>query len=90
MFSSLTLLLFAVAFGFSQSATDYYNRGVEKEKANDLDEAWTNFTKAVELKPDYAAAYYALGNIEYYKGDFDGASTNYTKAIDLKSDYAVA
>ena len=36
---------------FSQTAGDFYNRGLEKQKANDDSSAIIEFNKAIELNP---------------------------------------
>jgi tetratricopeptide (TPR) repeat protein len=48
------------------------------------------FNKAIELKPDFAEAYYERGIAKQAKGDFDGALTDYSKAIELKPDAFLA
>jgi len=47
-----------------------------------------NYTKAIELKPDYADAYNNRGNAYAAKGQHEQASADYTKAIELQPDYA--
>jgi tetratricopeptide (TPR) repeat protein len=50
-----------------------------------------DYSKAIELKPDWAAAYYYnRGIAENAKGDLDGAIADYSKAIALKPDDADA
>jgi len=63
----------------------YYTRGVAKSDTRDLDGAIADFTKAIEIKPDYEDAYNARGNAKRSKGDWDGAKADYTKAIQLKT-----
>ncbi len=46
------------------------------------DEKIKYFTKAVELKPDYAEGYYGLG-LYYFLTDSKKSYTNYSKAIEL-------
>ena len=45
-----------------------------------------HYTKAVDLKPDFAEAYNNRGAAYSDKGDFDSAIEDYTKAIELKPD----
>ena len=49
-----------------------------------------DFRKSVELKPNYAEAYYNLGNTYRKLSDLNQAVTCYTKAIELKRDYTDA
>ena len=53
-----------------------------------LDEAIASYTKALSLKPDYAEAYYNMGNALQEQGKLDEAIEAYTKALELKPDYA--
>jgi lipoprotein NlpI len=55
-----------------------------------LDGAIEDFTKAIQLKPGYAAAYYNRGTLEQLKGEVGCAIMDYTKAIELEPDLAVA
>ncbi|MBV8846400.1 MAG: tetratricopeptide repeat protein [Bryobacterales bacterium] len=56
----------------------------------DPDGAIADFTRAIELRPDYAEAYYFRGLAKRAKGDKDGAVADFMKAIGLKPDYAEA
>ncbi len=67
-----------------------YNRGIAFRKAGDSDRAIAEYTKAIELKPDYINAYKNRGNVYSDKGDYDRAIADYTKAIELKSDFTNA
>ena len=55
-----------------------------------LDEAETNYRKAIALKPDFAEGHNDLGIMLQEQGRLDEAETNYRKAITLKPDYAEA
>lgn len=46
--------------------------------------ALVDYNKAVELKPDFAVAYYNRGIARQAKGDRAGAVADFNKAIDLK------
>ena len=58
----------------------YYYRGCAKVNAMKFDEAIADFEKAIELKPDYADAYFNLGRTYYMKHDEDKACENYKLA----------
>ena len=60
----------------------YYTRGLEHSRNGDHKLAIKNYTKAIELKPDYADAYYNrskawlhLGEEEKAKADMQTASS---------------
>ena len=49
------------------------------------------YSKAIELDPSYAEAYYARGSAYYYNnGQYDRAIEDSSKAISLKPDFGVA
>ena len=45
------------------------------------------FSKAIELKPDYAEAYSNRGAAYLHKGEYDNGIQDLNKAIELKPDY---
>lgn len=55
-----------------------------------LDDALTGYTRAVELSPRMAPAWYNKGNIHVELQDYTSAIASYTKAIDLKEDMGEA
>ena len=58
----------------------YYYRGCARVNAMKYDEAIEDFEKAVELKPNYADAYFNLGRTYYMKHDEDKACEYYKLA----------
>lgn len=58
----------------------YYYRGCARLNAMKYDEAIADFEKAIELKPDYADAYFNLGRTYYIKHDEDKACEYYKLA----------
>src|SRR5271166_2035949 len=69
------------AIELKPDAEAYYNRGNVKQAKGDSDGAITDYSKAIELKPDFAEPYYNRGVAKQAKGDFDGAIADYSKAI---------
>jgi len=53
-------------------------------------EAIEKYTTAIDLKKDYAYAYWLRGNIHYDKGNYDDALKDYKDAIDNKPDFSLA
>ena len=72
------------------TAWDYLLKGFSASEANETDKAIEYYSKAIELKPDYAEAYNNRGNIFAEKKQYDKALEDYSKAIELKPDYAKA
>ena len=58
----------------------YYYRGCAKVNAKKYNEAIADFEKAVELKPDYADAYFNLGRTYYLLNKEEKACENYKLA----------
>ena len=52
--------------------------------------ALEDYTKAIQLKPDYSSAYNNRGNLYEAMGQQDKALADYNKAIQLKPDFALA
>ena len=49
-----------------------------------------HYDKSLQLVPDYADAYYNLGNAYRKKGDYDRAIANYDKFLQLVPNHAYA
>ena len=86
----LAVLFLITAAAFGDDAVNYNKSGNAKVDKGNLDGALADFTKAIELKPDYADAYISRGVVKDIKGDKDGAIADFNKAIELKPDYADA
>ena len=71
-------------------AEEYFLGGVTAGQQGQYSNAIADFTKAIELKPDYAEAFYFRGSNYYSKSEYDHAIADFTKAIELKPDYAEA
>lgn len=74
----------------SPNSETYFNRGYECSKKKDYDCAVDNYTKAIELNPQYADAYYNRGVTYDDKGNYDQAIRDYNKTIGVNSQYANA
>ena len=74
---SASLLLFALFVTFqsavgqsrSRPAIEFYNRGIEKQVANDLDGALADYDKSLEFDPKFTDAYNNRANVRMAKGD---------------------
>jgi eukaryotic-like serine/threonine-protein kinase len=71
-------------------ATAHANLGVALRQQGKLDDAITQFGKAIELDPKVAEAHAGLGNALKGKGVLDEAIAAYRQAIRVKPDYALA
>lgn len=68
----------------------HYNRGTIYGERKDYDLAIKDYTRAIELRPDYTEAYNNRGWVYGNKHDYDREIQDCTKAIELKPDYADA
>ena len=82
----LLILILFTSFSFSQTAEEYYNRGHSKADLKDYRGAIADYSKAIELKPDYAEAYNNRGYSRADLEDYRGAIADFSKAIELKPD----
>ena len=71
-------------------AKSWLNKGIELGIAQKHEDALNAFAKAIELDPQYAAAYYNRGLAYAHIGDYQQAIKDYNKAIELKPDLAEA
>jgi len=72
------------------SASDWFEQGVNAHRQGRLQDAVTSFTKGIELRPNYAWAYFNRGIVEYKLKDYRGAIKDYDKAIGLQPRYVAA
>jgi len=70
-----------------KTADDFFLKAYIAEIDDDKDEAIKNYNKAIELKADYARAYYYAGIIYVGKKDLDKAIDYFKKFLDLKPSY---
>ena len=74
----------------SQDAQFYFNRGYEHQDHGQLDKAISDYTKVIEMKPEFADAYFNRGNAHKDKGLLDLAISDYSKAIEINPEDAAA
>ncbi len=72
------------------TAQEYYNRGNIYGKKGNLIQAISDYTKAIEINPNYTDAYYNRGNTYEKQGNLTQAISDYTKAIETNPKYAAA
>ena len=71
-------------------ATSYYDKGGEYWDAGDWGMAIGEYTKAIELNPDFTFAYFERGYSYNQLGQNQNAINDYTKAIQLDPNYDMA
>ena len=73
-----------------ECAETHYNRGLTHSKNGELDKAIENYTKAIELKPDYGDAYYNRGGAFLRLGEREKAKSDLATARDMESEAITA
>ena len=59
------------------------NRGILFNRKGDLNEALSDFNRAIEIDEDLAEAYVNRGNTWFYAGDYDRALADYERSLTL-------
>jgi tetratricopeptide (TPR) repeat protein len=83
-------LCIAATFSWSQSAKEYTNKGRELYEKGEYVESLLNLNKAIEVDPNYAAAYYLRGNIKDKFDDRHGSMKDYNLAVEKNPKFAEA
>ena len=68
---------------YGQTAEEYYNIANNKSDSKDYQGAIENYTKAIELNPNYSIAYVNRGDSKIKIQDYKGAIADFSKAIEL-------
>ena len=68
----------------------YYARGLEHSRNGDHELAIENYTKVIELKPDYAEAYYKRGGAFLRLGEREKAKADIETARKMGLDIIIA
>jgi tetratricopeptide (TPR) repeat protein len=76
--------------GFPRSIAIHNILGVLYARSMQYDVAIENYKKSIIIQPNYAEAYYNMGNAFKQKGNLDEAIASYKKVINLKPNYADA
>ena len=71
-----------------KTASEYLDRGCDKDDKKDSKGAIEDYNKAIELNPNYAEAYANRGCAKEELGDKEGAVADWQKAADLGDEEA--
>ena len=67
----------------AESANFYFNRAYDKSKRGDHYGAISDYTKAIEINPQYEDAYINRGIAKRNLNDYYGAISDYNKALEI-------
>jgi len=73
-----------------KDAGTYYNQGIARLEKGEHDNAISDFTKTIEMRPGFAMAHFYRGRAYLGKGEFDQAVSDLNKAIEIDPRLAVA
>lgn len=71
-------------------ATTHFGKAQALAGEGDYRLAIAEYTRAIQLNPDYPEALYWRGNAYYFQADYDRAIVDYTRTIELNPEYAAA
>ena len=69
----------------SQTAEEFFEKGIAKANLHDYKGAISDYNKAIEINSDYAEAYYNRGITKIYLGQKDSGCLDLSKAGELGS-----
>ena len=77
------LLLLAYSLPAQSTAKDFLDSGNEKRNAGNYGAAIADYSRAIELNPSLALAYFYRANSFCHVNNFDGAIDDYAKALEI-------
>jgi tetratricopeptide (TPR) repeat protein len=91
MFLSLLVIFLVVSLvgclpSFDPEAEEHFNQGLKYRQQENSSLAMEEFTKAIEIDPDYYYAYYNRARVYCENGDLENCLADYNKAIELNPD----
>jgi tetratricopeptide (TPR) repeat protein len=72
------------------AAEDYLGRGIAHVEQGRYQQAIADFNRALQIKPDNAAAYINLGHTHMEMGQYQQAMADFDRAIEIEPDNALA
>ena len=85
---STDAVLSATSLAAPGSAKKAMDKAREQEKKNKMEDAEKSLQKAVEIYPQYAAAWTELGRLQYANHDTAGAQRSFQQALAADPKYA--
>jgi len=70
-----------------QKSRPHYNLGEANYKSGHITQSILDFSKAIEINPNFTDAYYNRGNANARQGNFTQSLLDYSKTIELNPNY---
>jgi tetratricopeptide (TPR) repeat protein len=80
-------LISAISLAAPKDARKAFEKGADLEKKKKLDDAMKSYQKAVDVYPEYAAAWFELGKLQAAKGQADAAHQSFDTAVEADPKY---
>jgi tetratricopeptide (TPR) repeat protein len=77
----------AISLAAPKDARKAFEKGTDQVKKQKLDDAMKSYQKAVEVYPQYAAAWFELGKLQAAKGQADAAHQSFDAAVQADPKY---
>jgi tetratricopeptide (TPR) repeat protein len=85
--AGLILLTSSLVQAQKPTAKTFLDIGMRNSENSEFSEAIDAFRHAIKLKPDYAEAYFRLGNVYYSLHRYTEALESYKKAVEIQPEY---
>ena len=79
--AALLLSLLIPGMAHADDAAGHYNLAVQYKREGKLTDAVGECLKALQLRPNYAAAHMTLGSLYRAQNNYAGAATEYEKVV---------
>ena len=77
----------AISLAAPKDARKAFEKGMDQARKQKLDDAMKNYQKAVEVYPQYSAAWFELGKLQAAKGQADAAHQSFDAAVEADPKY---
>jgi beta-lactamase regulating signal transducer with metallopeptidase domain/tetratricopeptide (TPR) repeat protein len=72
------------------SSVDHISQGLSHLHKGQIDDAFTDFNRAIDIDPGNSEAYFSRGVVYYMQGQIVKAISDYNKAIEISPEFAAA
>jgi len=84
------VVVYLLLIGCRDKSIDHIKRGNDHLNKGEYDQAISDYTKAIEINPRFAATYYNRGLAYQNKAEYDQAIPDYNKALEINPRLAEA